>query len=137
MPYLAVRRKLKWSSQIFFLQNFGPNKCFVWLKYTSEQGCQMVYFQPKNQKLGKFGRALNWKILVYFMDIWKILWPFGIFNGLLVIYIVLFGIFPPVWVHCMTNDEYLATLLQNVFLSSFLLCGSLWVRFSRKHLDTF
>jgi hypothetical protein len=38
-----------------------------------DQGCQMVYFQTKNPDLGKFWRALQWKMLVYFMDIWHIL----------------------------------------------------------------
>jgi hypothetical protein len=29
-----------------------------------EQGCQMVYFQNKNPNLGKFWRALGWKMLI-------------------------------------------------------------------------
>jgi hypothetical protein len=33
------------------------------------QGCQMVCFQTKNPNLGKFKRALEWKVLV-------ILWSF-------------------------------------------------------------
>jgi peroxiredoxin family protein len=37
----------------------------------------MVYFQTKNPNLGKFFRAFEWKMLVYFMVIWSILWPFG------------------------------------------------------------
>jgi hypothetical protein len=49
------------------------------------QGCQMVYFQTKNPNLGKLWRVLEWKRLVYFMVHWKILWPFGIFCGHLVI----------------------------------------------------
>jgi hypothetical protein len=48
------------------------------------QGCQMVCFQTKNPNLGKFWRALEWKMLVYFMVIWNILLPFGIFYGRLV-----------------------------------------------------
>jgi hypothetical protein len=28
------------------------------------QGCQMVYFQTKNANLGKFWRALQWKMYV-------------------------------------------------------------------------
>jgi hypothetical protein len=39
----------------------------------------MVYFQTKNPYLGKFWRALDWKMLMYFMVIWNILLPFGIF----------------------------------------------------------
>jgi hypothetical protein len=39
----------------------------------------MVYFKIKNSNLGKFGRALEWKMLIYlrpfgiFTDIWDIL----------------------------------------------------------------
>jgi hypothetical protein len=47
-------------------------------------GCQMVCFQNKNTKLGKLWRVLRWKMLVYFMAIWSILWPSGIFYGFLV-----------------------------------------------------
>jgi hypothetical protein len=50
------------------------------------QCCQMVYFQTKNTYLGNFFRALDWKMLIYFMTIWNILrtfgeflWPFGTF----------------------------------------------------------
>jgi hypothetical protein len=58
------------------------------------QGCQMASFQTKNPNLGKFWRSLEWKMLVYFydhqeyltaiwyvylMDIWYILWSFGIY----------------------------------------------------------
>jgi hypothetical protein len=62
----------------------------------------MVYFQTKNPNLGKFWRALECKMLVYFMTIWNILrtfgicnlWPFGIVCGRLV-YFVRFGMFGP------------------------------------------
>jgi hypothetical protein len=36
----------------------------------------MVYFQTPNPNLGNFFRALDWKMLIYFMAIWTIL--FGI-----------------------------------------------------------
>jgi hypothetical protein len=39
----------------------------------------MVCFQTKNSNLGKFWRALDWKMLIYFMPIWNILQAFGIF----------------------------------------------------------
>jgi hypothetical protein len=41
-------------------------------------------FSYQNPKLGKFWRALEWKMLVYFMSIRNILWQFGIFHGNLV-----------------------------------------------------
>jgi hypothetical protein len=65
------------------------------------QGCQMVCFQTKNPSLGKFCRVLLWKILVYFMTIWSVLWPFGIFCGTLV-YFSPFWYFGPrkIWQPC-------------------------------------
>jgi hypothetical protein len=42
-------------------------------------------FTPKITILGKFWRALEWKMLVYFMPIWNILRAFGICYGHLVI----------------------------------------------------
>jgi hypothetical protein len=62
----------------------------------------MVCFQTKNPDLGKFWRALEWKMFVYFMTIWNILWPFGIIFGRLVkfvcghlVYFSHFGMFGP------------------------------------------
>jgi hypothetical protein len=40
----------------------------------AKQGCQMVCFQTKNTNLGQFWGALEWKMLVYFLVIWYILW---------------------------------------------------------------
>jgi hypothetical protein len=44
----------------------------------------MVYFKTKNPNLGKFGRVLQWKMLVYFMANLSILRSFGIVYGHLV-----------------------------------------------------
>jgi hypothetical protein len=50
-----------------------------------QQGCQMVYFQTKNPNSGKIWRALERKMLSYFVTIWNILLPFfGIIYGRLV-----------------------------------------------------
>jgi hypothetical protein len=49
----------------------------------------MVYFQTKNPNLGKFWRVLQWKMLVYFMTIWSILLPFGLFYCHLVYFIAI------------------------------------------------
>jgi hypothetical protein len=54
-------------------------KCFA------AQGCQMVYFQANISNLGKFWKALEWKMVVYVMPIWNISRPFGIFYGALVV----------------------------------------------------
>jgi hypothetical protein len=59
--------------------------CFGWVfSYEAEQGCQMVYFQTKNLNLGTFLSALEWKMFLYCMIIWNILWPFGIIYRILV-----------------------------------------------------
>jgi hypothetical protein len=39
----------------------------------------MIYFQTKNPNSGKFWRALDYKLLIYFIAIWYILWTFGMF----------------------------------------------------------
>jgi hypothetical protein len=54
----------------------------------------MVYFQTKNQNLGIFWRVLQWKMFVYFVDIWPILQLFGILYGQLVYLVVIWYIFP-------------------------------------------
>jgi hypothetical protein len=67
----------------------------------------MACFQTKNPDLGKFWRVLQWKMLVYFMAIWSILLPFGIFVAIWYI-LWLFGTFFPVFVCCAKKN--LATL---------------------------
>jgi hypothetical protein len=42
----------------------------------------MVYFHTKNPILCKFWRDLELKMLLYFMTIWNILWPFDIIYGI-------------------------------------------------------
>jgi hypothetical protein len=48
-------------------------------------GCQMVYFKTKTPNLGHFRRALELKMLVYFMVIWNTY----IFYGYLIYFIAL------------------------------------------------
>jgi hypothetical protein len=63
----------------------------------------MAYFQTENPNLGKFGRVLQWKMLVYSMSIRYFLRPFGIFYGHLTCFMDiwyiswLFGIVLPFW----------------------------------------
>jgi hypothetical protein len=64
----------------------------------------MVCFQTKNPDFGKIWRALEWKMLLYFMTIWNILRPFGIIYGLLVQFVVIFTIFCSFLV-CLDQDE--------------------------------
>jgi hypothetical protein len=51
-------------------------------------------FSDQSCNLGKFGRALQWKMLVYFMNIWSILRPFDKFYGYLVYFVVNWYIYP-------------------------------------------
>jgi hypothetical protein len=78
----------------------------------SSQGCQMVYFQTKNPTLGKFLRALDWKMLKYLMAIRNILRTLGKFRDHFD-HFVLFGTFFPVWVS--RTNKNLATLVPATF----------------------
>jgi hypothetical protein len=49
----------------------------------------MVCFQTKNPNLGKFLRALDGKMLIYFMTIWNILRTFGKFYDHLVHFVLI------------------------------------------------
>jgi hypothetical protein len=53
----------------------------------------MVCFQTKNPNLGKFLRALDWKVLIYFVAISNILWILGIFYDHLVQFVFIWYIF--------------------------------------------
>jgi hypothetical protein len=52
----------------------------------------MVYFQTKSPNLGNFWRTLDWKMLIYFIAIWNILWIFGIFYDHKVQFVILWYI---------------------------------------------
>jgi hypothetical protein len=69
----------------------------------------MAYFKTKKTNLGKFWRALEWKILAYFMTIWNILLPFWYdFCPFVIVcgHLVLFSQFGFVWI-----KKNLATLV--------------------------
>jgi hypothetical protein len=72
------------------------------------QCCQMLYFQTKNPNLCKFGKVLQWKMLVLFVSIWSILRPNGLFYGPLVHFVLIWNIFT-VLICC--TEKNLATLL--------------------------
>jgi hypothetical protein len=68
-------------------------------------------FKPKILNLGKFWRALDWKILIYFTAIWNILQTFGIcYDDFVFLRYIFhrFGLIAP---------ENLATLIRNTPLS--------------------
>jgi hypothetical protein len=72
------------------------------------QGCQMAYFQTKNPNCGIFWEAFEWKILLYFMDIWY--FESCLLNCIAVWYILCsFGIFLTILVCC--TKKNLATLV--------------------------
>jgi hypothetical protein len=66
------------------------------LGLTEHQGCQMVYFQTKNQNLGNFLGSCNGRCCI-FMNNWSILQPFGKLYGHLVQFVVIWYISPRFW----------------------------------------
>jgi hypothetical protein len=56
----------------------------------------MIYFQTKNPTLGKFWRAFDWKIFLYFLAIWNVLLTIGIFYD---------GTFFRFWCHVCTKKN--------------------------------
>jgi hypothetical protein len=77
-------------------------------KIPPEQGCQMVSFWTKNHNLGKFWRALDCKMLIYFMAIRNIFKTSVIFYDHLCKFVTFF----PVLVSC--TKKNLATLHWSV-----------------------
>jgi hypothetical protein len=68
----------------------------------------MVCFQTQNPNFGKFWRALDWKMFLYFVAIWNILCRFGIFYEHLVRFVFIWYLFP-ILVSC--TNKHLATLV--------------------------
>jgi hypothetical protein len=71
----------------------------------------MVCFQTKNPNLDKFWRVLLRKMLVYFIDIWSILWSFGIFYRHFVYFVVIWYVFPVLVFCTKKNPATLQTCL--------------------------
>jgi hypothetical protein len=53
----------------------------------------MVCFQTKNPNLGKFWRAIEWKMFVDFITIWNNLRPFGVIYCRLLLLVVIWYVF--------------------------------------------
>jgi hypothetical protein len=53
----------------------------------------MFCFQTKNPNLGKFRRALDWKMIIHLMAIWNILWRLRTFYDHLVHFVFIWYIF--------------------------------------------
>jgi hypothetical protein len=86
----------------------------------------MVYFQTKNPNLGKFWRALDRKIWIYFWAILNISRIFGIFYDHLVHFVFIWYIFPVFVSHTKKN---LATLTPGDSAHWHLICNG------RNHTD--
>jgi hypothetical protein len=69
----------------------------------------MVCFQTKSTNLGKFWRALDWKMFIYFTAIWNILRTLGIFYDYLVHFVFIWYIFSGLGICTKKN---LATLVD-------------------------
>jgi hypothetical protein len=66
----------------------------------------MVNFQTKNPYLGNFWRVLQWKMLVYFMDVRYILQPLVYFMDIWYRYIV------QIWYICIVAIWYISAVLE-------------------------
>jgi hypothetical protein len=102
---------------LMFLTHFSNSWKSLWSRVAR------CFFQTRNPNLGKFLKALDWKMLKHFMDIWNILRTFGIFYGHLGYCVTTwnilcsFGTFFLVLVSC--TKKKLATLLWSVALFSY------------------
>jgi hypothetical protein len=65
----------------------------VGVGFPTNQGCQM-FFLNQNTILGKIRGALEWKMMIYFINIWNILRPFNIFYDHLEYFVVIWYTFP-------------------------------------------
>jgi hypothetical protein len=100
--HISFQTKPRWFEYGNLRQEY-VKRTFPKAHFRSDQGCQMVSFQTKIPYLGKFWRALEWKMLINFMAIWNILW---LFHDHLVHFVFIF----PVLVSC--TKKNLATLVM-------------------------
>jgi hypothetical protein len=107
----------------------------------------MVYFQTKNINLGKIRRALEWKMLSYFMTIWNILLQFCIlysrvveFVGSYLVYFCRFGMLGPrkIWQPCSCLQKFEGTLLleNSIFSMPVATAATTTTTFSRTNDTT-
>jgi hypothetical protein len=94
----------------------------------------MVNFRTKNRTLGKFGRALDWKMLLYYIAIWNIWLTFGIFYDYLVHFVIIWYILSGFGIMCQEKSGNPAhankktfflifkTKFKNVFIGLYHVC---------------
>jgi hypothetical protein len=100
IPYFFRLR----NSQFFwwFNNNAQSKQLPEWQNFSLSghgQCCQMAYFNTSKPYFLKFWRALEWKMLVYFMLVWNILRSFAKFYGHLVNCVGHLGIIFGHWVY--------------------------------------
>jgi hypothetical protein len=91
------------------LTNFeGDGLSSVWPDFFihAQNAVARVCFQTKNPNLGKFWRALDWKMLISFLAIWNILWSFGMFWDHLVQFVFMLYIFSGVGIMHQEKSGY-------------------------------
>jgi hypothetical protein len=71
----------EWLSSQWFLVGGGKNGAILFIAHFGVTGMPDGIFSNQKPKLGKFGRALELKMLVYFMVILNILQAVGKFLG--------------------------------------------------------
>jgi hypothetical protein len=95
----------------------------------------MVCFQTKNPNLGKFWRALNWKMLIYFVGISKFYGHFGCFMTIWY-NLCSFGTFFPVLVSCTKknsgNPGAAYNIQRNARIAAFVLQPLIFLSLMRK-----
>jgi hypothetical protein len=73
---ISIPDKLDIETQVF---DFSGNNLQVSnYQSWSKSGLPGGIFSNKNPNLANIWMTLEWKMLVYFMPIWNMLWPFGI-----------------------------------------------------------
>jgi hypothetical protein len=94
IDFCAATTSWEFTFKYFLIIRTSPS--YVW------QGCQMVSFQTKNPNFGKFWKASEWKMFVYFMTIWNIFGHLVLFMAVFVylvfdhlVYFSHFGMFGP------------------------------------------
>jgi hypothetical protein len=79
------------------------------LKITQVQGCQMFHLRTKNYNSRIFWKALEWKLLVYFMAIGMFM-AIGIFYGQTLVCSWLLVYFTAIWLIGCGNVVYFSSL---------------------------
>jgi hypothetical protein len=90
-------------------------------RFVTETGCTAGLpdglFSIQNPNLGKFWRALDWKMYIYCMAIGNFLWRIGIFYDNLLYFVFIWYIFPCLYSLVSCTKKNLATLVHCVMIN--------------------